>query len=71
MSWLNHPITYVTLACVLLQTLAWNRQRKTNNADTVDIAWTLGIIVCALIYMFLIPADDLTMLVVFVFPIVW
>ncbi len=71
MSWLNHPIFFATVACVLLQLMAWQRQRTTSNADTVDIAWTLGIIVCAVIYMFLIPADDLTMLVVFAFPVIW
>ncbi len=71
MLWLNHPIVYASLACVLLQLFAWHLQRKNNNADTVDIAWTLGIIVCTVIYMFLIPADDLTMWVVFVFPVIW
>lgn len=71
MQWLNHPIFYAGLACILLQLLAWNRQRQTNNADTVDIAWTMGIIVCAVMYLFMITADVMNMIVVFVFPVIW
>lgn len=71
MPWLDHPITLATVACVLLQGVAWLRQRQTHNADTVDIAWTLGIIVCAVIYLFRVPAPDLNMIVVFVFPVIW
>ena len=71
MQWLNHPIFYASMACVLLQFIAWNQQRRSNNADSVDIAWTLGIIVCAIIYLFMISAAVLNMFVVFIFPVIW
>ncbi|WP_223787607.1 DUF1295 domain-containing protein [Marinicella meishanensis] len=71
MPWLDHPIVWAAGACVLLQLLAWLRQRQTSNADSVDIAWTLGIIVCAVIYLFTVPSPDWNMILVFVFPVIW
>ena len=71
MYWLNHPITLAFLACVLIQLIAWNRQRHTSNADTVDIAWTLGIILCAAIYLIQVPTDWQNVLMILLFPVLW
>ncbi len=71
MQLLSHPITLAFSTCVLIQILAWNRQRQTNNADTVDIAWTLGIILCALIYLLKIATPWQNVLMVLLFPVLW
>ncbi len=65
------PILYALCACVALQVLAWWFQKKNSNADTVDIAWTLGIVVCALIYLWQIPTADINFYMVLLFPVVW
>lgn len=71
MLWLDHPIFIAFVACVLIQSIAWFRQKQTNNADTVDIAWTLGIVVCALLYVTLISANTYNIIMVTLFPIMW
>ncbi len=71
MPWLEHPIFYAALFCVGLQLLAWYLQQQTNNADTVDIAWTVGIIVSALVYLIQLPAATWNVWLVVMFPVVW
>ncbi len=70
--WLfNQTVLLAFVACVLIQLLAWLRQKQTTNADTVDIAWTLGIIVCAVIYVILLNAATNNLLAVLMFSILW
>jgi steroid 5-alpha reductase family enzyme len=71
MFWSSHPVLLALLACVVIQFLAWFRQKQTSNADTVDIAWTLGIIVCAVIYLLLIPTAGNNIVMTLLFPILW
>lgn len=71
MHWLNHPIAWASVACVLVQVLAWHRQRQTNNADTVDIAWTLGILLCAGIYLLKVPTAWQNVMMTLLFPVLW
>ncbi len=71
MSLFNHPITIAFFACVIIQMLAWLRQKETTNADTVDIAWTLGIIVCALVYLLLVSAPINNIIMLLIFPVIW
>ncbi|WP_162846788.1 DUF1295 domain-containing protein [Marinicella litoralis] len=71
MSWLNSPLFLACTACVMVQLLAWLMQMKTKNADVVDIAWTLGIILCAGLYLWLIPSANINALMVMMFPVVW
>ncbi|MCB1586208.1 MAG: DUF1295 domain-containing protein [Xanthomonadales bacterium] len=40
----------VILICFALQTLAWIWQLKTNNADIVDLTWSVGIVICSMYY---------------------
>ncbi len=67
----SHPIILCILSCVFVQLLAWNRQRLTSNADTVDIAWTLGIILCAVIFLVQVNAPWENIMLVMLFPILW
>lgn len=71
MLWLNHPISIAFCACVLIQVVAWYRQKQTNNADTVDMAWTLGIILSTLIYAYLLPSSFHNFVIVLLFPVLW
>ncbi len=76
MPWLNNfqqwePVLWAALACLLIQITAWWYQSRINNADPVDIAWSIGVVAAALIYLFTIPADFKPMIFVFVFPVLW
>ncbi|MFC3195466.1 DUF1295 domain-containing protein [Marinicella sediminis] len=71
MSWFEQPLLLATLMCLALQLIAWFRQYQTHNADVVDIAWTLGIVMCALLYLWLTPVDTLTLVAVLLFPVIW
>ncbi len=57
--------------CLLLQGFAWWRQKVNRNADTVDIAWTFGIVVCGLVYLMNVPAGWQQRLLVMLFPVLW
>jgi len=54
-----------------LQLVAWVRQKQTQNADTVDIAWTLGIIANACLFVWLIPTATVNRVMVLLFPLLW
>lgn len=71
MLWYNHPIFLASLACVSIQLVAWLRQKHTSNADTVDIAWTLGILVSVLIYLWQIETTINNLLMIMLFPLTW
>lgn len=68
---LSHPLTLALLSCLSLQIVAWWWQRRTENADVVDIAWTLGIIVCTLLYVWLVTTDTRQTFIVMMFPVLW
>lgn len=68
---LENPLIIAFLCCVMIQLLAWLWQKRTVNADTVDIAWTLGIIVCVVVYLMTINAPFNNVLMVLAFPILW
>jgi cyclopropane-fatty-acyl-phospholipid synthase len=71
MSWPEQPLMLAGLLCVGIQLVAWLIQKQTRNADVVDIAWTLGIVLCALNYLWLIPVSVFTLVAVLVFPVLW
>lgn len=71
MPWFNHPIFWAFLTCALIQLIAWNHQRLNNNADTVDIGWTFGIIISACIYLIQVSAAWQNILMIVLFPIIW
>ncbi len=71
MLWLDSVIVLSIVACVAIQLVAWLVQKKTDNADTVDIAWTLGIVVCVGIYLWKIPAANSNFFMVLLFPLLW
>jgi len=60
-----------TLVCVFVQFSAWMIQKKTSNADVVDVAWTLGIILSSVVYLYLVPTAWTQFFMVLLFPIVW
>ena len=71
MLWYNHPIILALLACLFIQVVAWFHQKKHQNADTVDIAWTLGIVVSVVIYWLQVPATRNSQVMVLLFPFLW
>lgn len=71
MQWLSHPVMCAVLACIFLQIAAWHQQRKTSNADTVDMAWALGIVISAFIYLFTVKAAWHNVLMIVLFPVLW
>ncbi len=68
---IGHPVMWGVFICFIIQLLAWQKQRVTNNADTVDIAWTLGIILCALIYLIQVNTSWQNVLMILLFPVLW
>jgi steroid 5-alpha reductase family enzyme len=71
MHWFNHPIFLAFLACLLIQLVAWFYQKQHQNADSVDIAWTLGIVVCVFIYWLQTPSTRNNQVMVLLFPFLW
>lgn len=75
MLWFNdmmqQPLLVAVLCCMSLQAIAWWWQRRTKNADVVDIAWTLGIMLCALIYLSYMSGGMRHTLMVMLFPMLW
>lgn len=71
MSWFNSPIILASALCVIIQFTAWVIQKKTNNADVVDIAWTLGIVLCVVVYLWFVPSAIPNLIMVVFFPLIW
>ncbi|MCX7553928.1 DUF1295 domain-containing protein [Marinicella sp. S1101] len=67
----NHPVFYGFLLCVTIQLIAWYQQKRTSNADSVDIAWTFGILICAVTYVLLVDAPLNNVIMVMIFPLTW
>jgi len=59
------------LVCVVMQTLAWLWQWKTDNADIVDITWCFTIVASALIYLFNAPGQGSIVYMIVLFPVLW
>lgn len=68
---ISSPVMWALLACLVIQLLAWWWQKITQNADIVDMAWTLGIIVSAIIYMSMISSWFSHKILIVLFPVLW
>lgn len=65
-------ILFQTLVvCLVLQILAWLWQRKTLNADIVDITWSLSMAVASIIYYFSIHPKSYHHYIVLLAPALW
>lgn len=76
MLWLNEqfvsvPIFWALTSCLIIQLLAWGWQKHTQNADVVDIGWTLGIIVSVTIYLLVHFSWTVNQVLVMLFPVAW
>lgn len=58
-------------SCALIQLIAWLWQVKTKNADSVDIAWSLSMVVATLVFYFKAPDSNPTRHLILLFPGLW
>jgi steroid 5-alpha reductase family enzyme len=63
--------TEVLLLCIALQFIAWLWQIKTQNADIVDITWSMGIVICSLYYYFSLSTSQPVSILLLIFPALW
>lgn len=67
----NNPLLLTFFLCFFCQFLAWLWQIKVNNADIVDITWSLLLVISPTIYLFHANGDNFHFFALLLAPIAW